>query len=685
MEDVRSLLERFHVLSPRTTTKELLMILSSGQGHVLLRDVLEYRVLPMDTWKGEMGDTDILENPKLVDRGVDIMRRIGKTGLPISSSDDPVLLDVISSNEVSEVDEYLVLESNHEPRALVVSRRLRERITPDLIALEMQGLDPQRLLRETMTKLKSLWFTLLSEDGTLPASVTGEDEYSSREENIELDLFGKSDLITRFKEDVEEPTRNFYVLLNSMTELGFHPNRSMVRELKNHVFPEGISHRGSDNGGKKSLKEEKDSQGSGENGTNPMDDTSTASKDSVTGAFSTRERDSGMPSAPSSTDGPEGPAVPEVPQYPDPTNHKRVRDRESFHKEEVKRGLAIVYNPSHIRHQPSKNFPETPRRISQIMNVLQKYRVFDDRCMLVEVSSPVDKRMLRTVHTEEHVHFVESYSRSGGGVMGDSAYFNSYTYKAACLSAACCTRAVDLVVDGEVDIAWALNRPPGHHANSERHAGFCIFNNAAIATKYAQSREKHKVAIIDFDAHAANGTLDIFETDPTVLLLSIHQSPKDKYPYTGFMDQVGKDEGEGTVVNMVMPEGAGNREYKTAYTSVVRPVLFSFDPDLVICCLGFDTFHKDNMSNLSMDIDGYHWLAGQLRRDLAGKLVVVTEGGYTEDMGTLGHSALCGFKNLELPYEKTYKPSSSDEIRISKEFGENLMVLKKNILPWFEL
>src|SRR5262249_7193591 len=146
--------------------------------------------------------------------------------------------------------------------------------------------------------------------------------------------------------------------------------------------------------------------------------------------------------------------------------------------------------------------------------------------------------------------------------------------------------------------AFALVRPPGHHAERDRATGFCLYNNAAIAAAHARARGARRVAVIDYDVHHGNGTQHIFEEDPDVLYVSTHQFPY--YPGTGAADETGKGQGAGFTVNLPLEAGAAAEDYRAAFTEVILPVLRQFRPDVMVVSAGFDAHERDPLAGMRL-------------------------------------------------------------------------------------
>jgi acetoin utilization deacetylase AcuC-like enzyme len=211
------------------------------------------------------------------------------------------------------------------------------------------------------------------------------------------------------------------------------------------------------------------------------------------------------------------------------------------------------------------------------------------------------------------------------------------TYEVAYLAVGGVLRAIDMVMDGEIDNAFCAVRPPGHHAEADKPMGFCYFNNVAIGARYVQKEYGiKKVAIIDFDVHHGNGTQHIFDRDPTVFYYSIHEHPSFAYPGTGREFEVGIGEGDGYTVNSPVLPGKGDEDYRRMIMQDLVPAIKKFQPEFLILSAGFDAHQSDLMSGTNLSTDGYDFVSEVImnlaNRFTDGKVVSVLEGGYNLDV-----------------------------------------------------
>jgi acetoin utilization deacetylase AcuC-like enzyme len=245
---------------------------------------------------------------------------------------------------------------------------------------------------------------------------------------------------------------------------------------------------------------------------------------------------------------------------------------------------------------------------------------------------------IMSVHSESYFNRVRDLSADyskGHHVLGDSTTFSPGGYEVAVMSAGGAIVAMEAVLSGQVQNAYALIRPPGHHAEVGEGAGFCVFNNIAIAARAALSPKHNlkRVAVVDWDVHHGNGTQHIFEEDPRMLFVSVHQDCN--YPLdSGHVTETGKGAGEGFTINVPLPPGSGRGAFRAAFERVVLPALRAFQPELILVSCGFDASYMDNLGAMILGSDDFRWMAAQVMtvadEVCGGRLVMLHEGGYSE-------------------------------------------------------
>jgi acetoin utilization deacetylase AcuC-like enzyme len=308
---------------------------------------------------------------------------------------------------------------------------------------------------------------------------------------------------------------------------------------------------------------------------------------------------------------------------------------------------AIVWSDSYQDHETGSH-PESPERIAAVGRALRSAGMFDDRTVLTPEPATTDAVL--AVHAPHVVDLVQRAARQGGAWLDPDTYVSADSYDVALLAAGGACQAVDAVMTGAEQRAFAFVRPPGHHAEPDRAMGFCLFNNIAVAAEHAlNAHGLERVAIVDWDVHHGNGTQAAFWRRPDVLFISLHQYPF--YPGSGSVAERGAGPGEGYTINIPLPAGSDDAVYHAQMTEIVIPALQAFRPDLLLISAGFDAHTDDPLAMMRVTTDAFADWARLLKGaadDLCdGKLVLLLEGGY--NLRALGESVVAVVRALDEP------------------------------------
>lgn len=316
---------------------------------------------------------------------------------------------------------------------------------------------------------------------------------------------------------------------------------------------------------------------------------------------------------------------------------------------------AFVLHPDSGRHDTGWGHPEHQGRLPAVVNAVYRDTPTLIDAVLQREVDLAEERELRRVHTASHIESVRSAAERAAAE-GQQVYLDSDTvvsgasWEAALGAVGCAVGATKLVLDGEAATAFACARPPGHHATAGHAMGFCLFNNIAVAARWAQAeRGVGRVLIVDLDVHHGNGTQDIFYEDGDVYFLSLHLSPH--YPGTGASDERGKGAGAGTTRNVPLRRDTSVQAYHAAFDEALDVALSEARPELILLSAGFDCLAGDPLGGLPLQPEDLHALATRLiegaRATAGGHVVAVLEGGYVPDrMGAGVVSVLRAFAGI---------------------------------------
>ena len=295
----------------------------------------------------------------------------------------------------------------------------------------------------------------------------------------------------------------------------------------------------------------------------------------------------------------------------------------------VKQRTGIIKDPRYAGHCMGPDEPECPERLDVLYALLQEPELAG--CFQDISPRKAEKEELERVHSADYIQRLEATSGRGAVYLDEDTRTSALSNEVALLAAGGLCRAIEQVHLGRVDNAFALIRPPGHHAERSAAKGFCLYNNVAIGARYAQGKlGLARILIVDWDLHHGNGTQHCFEDDPSVLFFSIHRAFT--YPHSGRLREIGRGKGKGYTVNIPLLPGFGDGDYLDLFENLLKPIALEFKPDLIMVSAGFDIHRNDPLGGMRVTPEGF---AGMTRvlLDIAdgccnSKLVMALEGGY---------------------------------------------------------
>ena len=303
--------------------------------------------------------------------------------------------------------------------------------------------------------------------------------------------------------------------------------------------------------------------------------------------------------------------------------------------------VALITHPACLEHDPGEWHPECPDRLRHVLRALEGEEFLP---LLREAAPRATEEQLARVHPADYIAAILAIAPEPGEriPLDADTIMSAGSREAALRAAGGAVMAVDAVLMGWARRVFVATRPPGHHAETNRPMGFCLFANAAIAARHAQASGLQRVAVVDFDVHHGNGTQEIFARDPNLFYGSSHQYPC--YPGTG----AAAETGVGNIVNAPLPPGATGAQFRAAWDDIILPALNAFAPELIIVSAGFDAHKADPLAQLRLETSDFGWITRKLidiaRIHCHGKLVSLLEGGY--DLDALAASAALHVRTL---------------------------------------
>lgn len=305
----------------------------------------------------------------------------------------------------------------------------------------------------------------------------------------------------------------------------------------------------------------------------------------------------------------------------------------------MKKPTAFIHHPIYQRHDTGPGHPESPERYSVIVKTILEDPEISSKLQIIE-PEPASQGIIQAVHTKSHYTQIKEAFASGITYLDADTLVSMHSFEAACYGVGGAIAAVDAVLNGQAVNAFVAVRPPGHHSSAERAMGFCLFNNVAVAARYAQNqyKEVEHIAVIDWDVHHGNGTQGIFYSDPTVFFFSIHQYPW--YPGTGSRGETGQGRGLGTTLNVPLRAETPASVHRSAFEAALEEIASKFKPDLIFISAGFDAHISDPLGQLMLEDADFQAMTRcvmQWAEEVCdGRLISCLEGGY--NLSTLGRT-----------------------------------------------
>ena len=337
--------------------------------------------------------------------------------------------------------------------------------------------------------------------------------------------------------------------------------------------------------------------------------------------------------------------------------------------------IGIVSDPLFQRHDNGRGHPESPQRLEAVERGIVLFSR-DHSSLEIETKRAAISDIKR-IHNIEYIEMLERTQGHERTRIDHETQTNGDSFDTALFAAGSTIAASEAILSGVCDTAFCAVRPPGHHAEADRGMGFCLFNSAAIAARWALSEGCDRVAILDWDVHHGNGTMHSFYDDPKILYLSIHQYPH--YPGTGAVDDIGTGGGRGFTINAPLPAGSGDADYLHVFDRVFLPFLAAYSPDLLIVSAGFDAHATDPLSSMELSGQIFGEFARLLLEMMGGtRVLFVLEGGYSleglEESTAAMLAGMAGFSRYSRPINQA-NPGAVNIVDL----------LRKKIEPYNEL
>lgn len=334
------------------------------------------------------------------------------------------------------------------------------------------------------------------------------------------------------------------------------------------------------------------------------------------------------------------------------------------------RRTAIYRDDLFLEHQPSWDHPESPERLKAIYQVLDREEIGSR--FIYPFFSPVSPDILQLNHSAALIRQVAATQGLEHVALNPETHTSARSHEAACLAAGALIDGIDRLFRGEIDNAFCLVRPPGHHAERNQAMGFCLYNNIAVAASWAlRELGLQRIMIVDWDLHHGNGTQESFYDTDKVLFLSTHQYPC--FPGTGAVPEIGAGMGQGMTINVPLPGGEGDLEYARIFNELVVPMARLYQPELILVSCGFDIWAGDPLGDMRVTAAGIAWMTRVLvnvaEELCGGRLLVTLEGGYNQTAmreGSLAVLAELSGEEIICPWPVNLSAEQAEQLAQSK-------------------
>lgn len=307
---------------------------------------------------------------------------------------------------------------------------------------------------------------------------------------------------------------------------------------------------------------------------------------------------------------------------------------------------AVVVDKDYLKHDPGEFHPERPERIRVLLDLAD---TLDNQKFDILPPKSATRTDVELCHSQDYINLLESTSKTNRYALDGDTITSRDSFAVGLLAVGGFLRLLDFIAAGESQNGFALVRPPGHHALSDRAMGFCLFNTIAIGAEHLKrAYGAKKILIMDWDVHHGNGTQAAFYDDPSVLYISTHQYPY--YPGTGAINEVGVSAGEGYTINVPLPAGCADAEYLRVFQDIVVPAAERFEPEWILVSAGFDPHRRDPLGGMGVSEKGFAIMARMLlrlaERHARERIAFLLEGGY--DLAALRNSVVGVLEEMQL-------------------------------------